>query len=175
MSALWEWLIGILDRLRFWFIVQPNEGAVRTFCGRRVTVLGPGLHWICPILGEGTVAPITEQVIDIRSQSLTTMDNIPVAIGVSIAYEVKDAEKAILRVQDWDESLANEALRVVGQFVSTHNYDDCLKSDVFAEQIIKDLKEIATRRWGLKIIRVGLSDLVKCKAFRIMGIERQAE
>ena len=170
MTAFWEWIVDAFSRLRFWAVIQPDEMGVRTFCGRFEKVLPPGVYLVFPVLGEVTVAQVKEQVIDIRAQSLTTADNHSVAIGVSIAYEVMDPMRAFFQVQDWDESLANEALRVVGQFVCNHSYSQCKDAKTLNEALIKDLRVIATNRWGIKILRIGISDLVECKAYRLMGV-----
>lgn len=169
MSIFWQWLFNILDSLLFWRILPPNERGIRTFCGKHPIELGPGLHWVFPVLGDIMVTDITEQVVDVRSQSLTTRDGESVAIGISVAYEVLNAYKALYRVEDRDNSLVNETLRIVGEFVRTHDYGNLLE-DTLADWVIRELRKIATDRWGLKVLRVGLSDCSKHRALRIMGV-----
>ena len=113
---------------------------------------------------------VTEQVIDVRSQSTTTRDGVSVAVGVSIAYRISDPLKAIYAVQDVDVSLSNEALRIVQHFVSAHTFDECNHSDEMADEILRGVREAATARWGVKVFRVGVTDFSRHKAIRLMNV-----
>ena len=170
MSVFWTWLFNLLNSCRVAAVLQPNEGGVITFCGKFPRTVGPGFHFVFPVLGVVTYTDVTEQVIDVRSQSLTTKDGESVAVGISVAYDVMDAYRAIFQVQDRDNSLANETLRIVGDWVRAHTFDECRESDV-PNAILPDLRKIATERWGLKVWRVGLSDFAKHRAIRLLGCE----
>ena len=171
MNALWQWIFAQVERMYLWAVVMPNEKGIRTLFGCWPKVVGPGLRWTLPVFGRLVKLDVTEQVVDVRSQSLTTKDDITVAVGISIAYEVLDPFKAYYRVHDLDQSLANESLRVVGELVGESMWDGCRYGEL-GVTVLKDLRDIATTRWGLKILRVGLSDFAEHKALRVMGIDR---
>lgn len=173
MDAFWTWLSGIADRLMFWRVIQPDEGGVRTTCGRWPKVLKAGIHWVAPIIGEMRVIPVKEQVLDIRTQSLRTKDGVSVVVGVTVAYEVLDTYRAAYEVQDWDQSLSNEILSVVGREIRSRTIDQCVGEEL-STAICKELRKVATANWGLKIIRVGVSDFDKCRSLRIMGIGKES-
>lgn len=147
MDAFWSWLASLADRFVCWRVIQPDEGGVRTTCGRWPKVLKPGLHWVLPVVGEIRVIPVKEQVLDIRTQSLRTKDGHSVVCGVTVAYDVLDAYRAAYEVQDWDQSLANEVLSVVGREVRAHTLDQCA-GEALADSIKKNLRAVATRNWG---------------------------
>ena len=169
MDVLFSFLIEIIrSTLYCWRVVQPHEAAVRTTCGKRPRVLGPGLHFMFPVIGEMVVIPVVEQVQDIRSQSLTTSDGQQIAIGISIAYEVTDPLKAVFAVQDWDQSLSNEALRICGEYVLASTFEQCVNAETMCREIMRRLHDVATLRWGLVILRVGRSDFTRCRALRLM-------
>lgn len=172
MEILLQWLISLGRLILPFWILEPDEGGVRTFCGRFPKTLKPGFHPVCPILGRIREIPVKEQVLDIRSQSLTTKDGQSVSVGVSVAYEVLDPYRAICEVQDWDKSLANEALGCVGDYVSAHEYAQLLNADDMSKSVRDSLRATATRDWGLKINRVRRSDFAKSKAIRLMGLEK---
>lgn len=170
LESFFEFIVDILKSAFYtWRVIQPDEKGVRTLCGKNPEVLGPGLHLMWPVIGEIVVIPVKEQVLDVRSQSLTTRDKVSIAVGVSIAYEVSDPLRTVFEVQDWDESLANEALRVIGEYVLSRTYEDCLDGPQMGTTILEGLRKTATRRWGLKILRIGRTDFVRCPTYRIMG------
>ena len=170
MDALWNFLIDVLQRsFWFWRVIQPDEGGVRTFCGKNPVVLGPGLHFVWPIVGDISVTVCTEAVIDVRGQSLTTKDQVMVCVGLSVAYEVLDAYRAIYKVQDRDESLANESLRCVDEYVNAHTLAECLDAAPMTAAVTKAMRDVVTQRWGVKIHRIGRSDFGKHRAIRLIN------
>jgi regulator of protease activity HflC (stomatin/prohibitin superfamily) len=80
----------------FWRVIQPDEAGVRTTIGKWPTILAPGIHLVWPIVGLVRVCKTSEQVSDIRSQSLTTSDGQCFAVGISIAHSIINAQKAML-------------------------------------------------------------------------------
>lgn len=170
MQALWEFLIDVLRRTAwFWRVIQPDQAGVRTTAGRWPKTLPAGLHLVWPIVGEIRVCNIAERVKDVRSQSLTTSDGKVVAAGISVAYSIIDAYRAQFDVADAEAALLNEALRVVGEYVSGHTFDECASADAMCRWVLDELRKVATARWGLKIWRVGRSDWAPHRAIRLMG------
>ena len=170
MQALWDFLIELLRRsFWFWRVIQPDEAGVRTTIGKWPTILAPGIHLVWPIVGLVRVCKTSEQVSDIRSQSLTTSDGQCFAVGISIAHSIINAQKAMLEVQDAETALFNEALRVVGEYVSSRPSGQCADADAMCIWVLAELRKVATDRWGLKVWRVGRSDWAKHRALRLMS------
>ena len=170
MQALWEFLIEIVRRTAwFWRVIQPDQAGVRTTMGRWPRAPGPGLHLLWPVVGEIRTCNVAERVKDVRSQSLTTEDGHVVAAGISVAYSVIDPYRAMFAVADAEAALLNEALRVVGEYVGAHTFEDCSNVNTTCGYVLDELRKVATSRWGLKIWRVGLSDWAKHRAIRLMG------
>lgn len=170
MDALWNFLIEIV-RGTFWIwrVIQPDQAGVRTFCGKHPKVLDAGFYFLWPVVGEIRICKISEMVNDVRSQSLTTKDGRSVAAGISVAHSVINPYKAMFEVQDSTEALLNEALRVVGEYVSSHTFDECGDAENMVQWVLEELRKVATERWGLKVWRVGRSDWSLHRAIRLMN------
>ena len=168
MDALFNWLQSIIDRLRFWQIIEYDELGVHTFCGRWPRKLEPGIYLICPILSTVISDSITEQVVDIRTQSVTSKDDIPLAVGVCIAYSIINPIKAWYAVTDVDDSFANDALRITEEYVSDNVYEVCKDRQKMCDYILKHVRATATNRWGLKIHWIGRTEFAKHRVLRIM-------
>lgn len=168
MDVFFSFLIDCIKSAFYcWRVIQPHEKGVRTLCGKKPVALSPGLHWMWPVVGEIVVIPVVEQVQDIRSQSIMTKDGKKMALGLNIAYEVMDPVRAVYSVQDWDQSLGNEAIRIAGEYVLCHTAEECT-ADTMCKDLLRSIRKIATERWGLRILRVGRSDFTECRALRLM-------
>ena len=159
--------VGI-GRLRFFHIIMPDQMGVRTFCGCDPQIVDSGFHWVCPALGHIETIEVSEQVFDIREQSLTTKDKVSVLLGMSIAYSVTNPIRALYHVLDWDESLNNETLGVVSEFIWEHTFDECMDYKEMCEYVKIYIQDIS-RRWGVHVHRVRRSDFCKHSAFRLIG------
>jgi len=168
LNTFWSSVLDFIGSFRFWIVIGPNEIGVRTFCGKREYQIGPGFHLYFPFVGEVMHVNVTEQVVDVRSQSITTKDNVTVAVGISIAYEIVNAIKAIYRVNDFDQSLCNESLRVVEGYVMDHTFDECRDSESMKTFVLVNLRKVATDRWGIKIHRIGRTEFAKHRVIRLM-------
>jgi regulator of protease activity HflC (stomatin/prohibitin superfamily) len=133
-----EWLRQILDRLLSVFpqlaLVNPDEGGVRITLGKWVKLLGPGWYFYWPIIQSIPIITVTPQVKDARVQSVWTLDQVDLCVSLAIKYRVKDAQAALLKVQDYDQSLQNSALVACVEFIGEMDRDDLvvdgLKIDV---------------------------------------------
>jgi regulator of protease activity HflC (stomatin/prohibitin superfamily) len=175
MDVLFQFFIDAIDRLTFWEIIQPDERGVRTTLGKHAKVLDPGVHLVWPVIGNIVVVTVVEQSLRISSQSLVTHDGRSIGIGVTVAYEILDPIRAVHSVEDWDESLRAEITGVVGECVIDHTYEELRNDPTVMNRMIKDLREVATQRWGLKILRVRRSDFAPCKTIRLMKEPDQME
>ena len=167
MEELLKRIAVALGRLRFFHVIMPDQMGVRTFCGRNPKSRGPGFHWVCPALGCIEIIEVSEQVFDIREQSLTTHDKVSVILGMSIAYSVTNPIRALYHVLDWDESLNNETLGIVGQFIWEHTFDECMDYKEMCEYVFQEIQVIA-RRWGVQVHRVRRSDFCRHRALRLI-------
>lgn len=166
-----EWLTEILTAVRNVFpksfSVFPDEGGVRITFGKRVKALKSGWYIYWPLIQHVEKISITPQPIDLRAQSVLTSDNIDMAISGAILYKINDARKAILEVQDYDRSVVTVALGVIAEHIGNHQSDK-LEIEKLREAILTKVREEAVG-FGLKIMRVYITDLGHAKNLRILG------
>lgn len=170
MDVLWSFLIDILRRLLFWVIVQPDEIGVHTRCGRNPRELAPGFHLRWPIIDRVILPNVKEKVVDTRSQVVTTRDGKRYAIGMSLAYEILSPVKAIYENADYENNLASEILRIASRYANHHTAAELQDQDEMAKWVMDELRKIATHRWGIKILRVGVTDGAMTRPLYIMGV-----
>jgi len=169
-----DWLTGLIERILALIprpmIITPDEMGVRcTPClirGIIVKELGPGWWWDWPISRKLEVISVKTQVVDLRPQSVWTIDGKELVISGSIKYRVDSAAKALLDVSDYDENICTLALGIIFDFISTHTLAE-LKFPQLKEEILKGLRE-ASRGWGLKIETIYLTDIGRVRNIRLL-------
>lgn len=165
-----EWLRQIFERLLSIFprlsMVNPDEAGCRITLGKYVKPVGPGwyIHW--PLIQELNTVTVTPQVVDVRVQSVWSLDHIDLCIGLAVKYRVKDAVAAQLKVQDYDLSLQNSALVACVEYVTSH-----LKDEIIIIKINESLTKILqakARGWGIDVLSVGITDVGKTRNIRLL-------
>ncbi len=167
-----EWLREFISKLfsclpRLYYI-NPDEGGVRITLGKYYKLKGPGWYCYWPIVHQMCVIAVMPQVKDLRGQSLFTKDMENILISGAITYKIIDASKAILAVQDYDKSLMNTALGIITKFVTSKTKQDCMDITALEDEILKGLREEASG-WGLKIMKIAITDFGDTKNIRIIG------
>jgi len=167
-----EWLTQFFDKVfsvipRLW-MVDPDESGVRITLGTRVKSLMPGWYIYWPLVQTCEKIKVKTQPVDLRPQSIWTIDGHEVMVSGWIKYRVEAAQKAILEVFNYDANIQTLALGIIFDFVSKKNLDD-LKQNMgpLKEEILRGVRE-ASRGWGLKIETVGLTDIGVVKNIRLL-------
>ena len=167
-----EWLREFISKLFSWlprlYYITPDAGGIRITLGKYYKLKGPGWYFYWPIIHEMSVISVMPQVKDLRGQSLFTKDMENVLISGAITYKVIDASKAILAVQDYDKSLMTVALGIIAEFIASKTKQECMDICALKDEILKGLREEASG-WGLKIMKVAITDFGDTKNIRIVG------
>lgn len=166
-----EWLTEILTAVRNvfprGFTVLPDESGVCITLGTKVKALPPGWYWYWPPIQHVEKMSVTPQAVDLRPQSVLTKDGIDMVISGAVLYKISDARKALLEVQDYDRSIQTLALGVIAGFMGEHD-SNSLRIEELREVILIKVREEAAG-FGLKIMRVYITDLGHAKNLRILG------
>lgn len=165
-----SWLTELIDRLLCWIprivLINPDEGGVIITCGKRVRPVSSGIYIVWPLLQECVTVTMTPQVVDLRPQSIMTSES-DMCVSGGIMYRIKAPEKAILRVQNFDESLQILALGIIARHLSAATIGTNYVEEL-SNQILRGVKE-AARGWGLEILRVYITDLGHTKNIRLLS------
>lgn len=155
------WERGI--RIRYWGIPWTRWKAVT------VQVLGPGVHfafwWFEEILTESVV----QQVRNLPTQSVTTKDDIAVSFSTNVSYEVVDVEANLTQVHDFETSMVNLAMMHLSERVRDKTWEDLLHNMDDLERSLKGTLTTRVKPWGVRIVDVTLTDLVRARAYRLLG------
>ncbi len=167
-----EWLNQLISRLFCWvprlLLVAPDEEGVRETLGKRFEKISPGWYITWPLIHRTIRLTVTLQVVNLPGQSIYTKDRVSIVISGALQYRIDDAAKAILEVQDYDESLIALSLGIIAEYVNKRTLDECMNIDTLCDEILKGIRK-ASYGWGIKIMRVLITDLAPVQSFRIIG------
>jgi len=167
-----NWLREFISKLFSWlprlYCINPDEGGIRITLGKYYKLKGPGWYIYWPLIQQMCVIAVMPMVKDLRGQSLLTKDGKNILISGSITYKVLDVSKTILAVQDYEKSLMTVALGIITEFVSSKTKEECKNISGLRDEILRGLREEASG-WGLKIMKVAITDLGDTKNIRIIG------
>jgi regulator of protease activity HflC (stomatin/prohibitin superfamily) len=164
-----QWLTDLINKL-FCFIprivlILPNEMGLRITLGNHYRVISPGWYLYFPLLQQVLQLTVTPQVIDLKSQSLTTSDNKGIIISGAVEYGIRDVAKALLEVCNLDKTLPTLCLGKIAEYVETHTANECTTENI-KNELRKEIME-HVNVWGIKLHHVYLTDRITARSVRV--------
>lgn len=133
---------------------------------RTKTVIAQGFHWKIPVFDSIETIVIKPKTIDMLPQSMTTKDNVSVMAAAIIKYEVEDVKKAILEANTPTEAISDMVQGIIRDKIADRNWSECNTS-----KLVSDISRTAraeAKEWGLTIIKVTLTDMVRSSYVRFL-------
>lgn len=155
-------MLVLLIILLFVMVRQVNEyerGILFTM-GKYSTTYGPGWKLIIPVFQSLKKIDIRTKAVDVPNQETITKDNIPVTINAVIYYQVEDASKAVLKVEQFDYATNQLAQTTMRNVVGEYTLDQILQQRQDVADKIKKIIDLATDPWGIDVLTVELKDIV---------------
>lgn len=156
--------------------VKQYERGVKFRLGKYVGVKGPGWRLVLPIIERMPRIDIRVKAVDVPNQEAITKDNISTQINAVIYYKVKDAEKAVIEVENFRFAVSQLAQTTMRNVVGELELDELLQQREQASKRIKDIVDKLTDPWGIQIDNVELKDVVLPEDMkRVIGKQAEAE
>ncbi|MGE5399485.1 MAG: SPFH domain-containing protein [Ignavibacteriales bacterium] len=120
---------------------------------------GPGVLYIIPFIEYVRFIDIRILALNIPSQKVITRDNVPAQVDGALFFRVEDAEKAVVRIQDFQFAISQFAQASLRDVVGGLTLDELLtEREQIQNQIGKVLEE-RVREWGIHLDSVRLLDV----------------
>src|SRR5688500_19322891 len=137
------------------------EKAVLMRLGRYTGLRGPGYFMVVPILDR--VAYTIDQRIRTTAfgaESCLTRDTVPVNVDAIAFWIVRDAERAALEVQDYDEAVILSAQTQLRDAIGKHDLAELIQSRVELGRGLKEALERKMENWGIQVQSVEIRDVI---------------
>lgn len=100
---------------------------------------------------------------------METTDGVPVTFSANLGYEIRDASRARTEVHDIDTTLERAARGALGGIVAGKTWNAIhTGSRDLGDEARRAVAEVASG-WGVKIVRVRLTDFVRSKSYRLFN------
>jgi len=156
--------------------INQYERGIRFTLGRYTGIMSPGWRLVFPVFQTYQKVDIRVKAVDVPDQNAITRDNVSVKVNAVIYYKVSDASKAIIEVEDFRHAISQYAQTTMRNIVGEVTLDELLASrDKIADRI-REIVDIETDAWGLKVQNVELKDVsLPTELERTIGKQAEAE
>jgi len=154
-------------------INQYERGVVLTL-GKYTGTYNPGLRWI--LIGFQRIIKVDMRIttVDIPRQEAITKDNVPIGINAVVYFKVRNAEDAILKIENYSYATSQYALAAMRDIVGGVELDTLLTEREKLAQDIKEIVDTETDAWGIDVTAIKMQD-VELPASMKRAMAAQAE
>lgn len=149
-------VIVILSSIRQ---INQYERGVKFTLGKHVGLMQPGWRLVFPVFQSYQKIDIRTKAVDVPDQNAITRDNVSVRVNAVIYYKVSDAAKAVLEVEDFKYAISQYAQTTMRNIVGEATLDELLANRERIADRIRDIVDVETDAWGLKVQNVELKDV----------------
>lgn len=173
--------------------VQQGHVMIVERFGKYVTMLKPGINWIIPIMdkphlmewrssreyidarGNTRVVPMpeTRETIDMREtvfdfarQSVITKDNAGIEINAVLYFQITEPLDAAYKVESLPTAIEKITQTTLRNIIGEMDLDQTLNSREIINSKLQGVLDEASNKWGVKITRVELQDIIPPAAIR---------
>lgn len=139
--------------------VNQYQRGVKFQLGKFTKVVEPGWRLILPIFQSMQKVDIRTKAVDVPYQEAITKDNVSAKINAVIYYRVADAAKAVLEVENFWFAVSQLAQTTMRNVVGQLELDELLARREEAAKRIKEIIDVASDPWGIKVESVELKDV----------------
>lgn len=139
--------------------IFANEKGVKFTFGKFSKVVEPGWRFRVPIIQNMAAVNMSENVMNITTQSVVSNDNVTFYTDAAIHWQVVDAKACFLNVSDLETSLLQITKAEIRNVIGEYEFNDILKAK---HQVMHQVLEricFVERQWGVKLYNVQFTDI----------------
>ena len=156
-------------------VIKQYERAVKFRLGRvGDDALGPGLIAIVPLIDRIRRVSLRIVTMPIQSQGIITRDNVSVDVSAVAYFQIDDPVKAVVAIENVDAAINQIAQTTLRAVVGRHSLDETLSETETINQSIREILDVQTEAWGVKVSVVELKDIQLPESMK-RAMARQAE
>lgn len=154
-------------------IVPQAKSYVIEFLGSYKVTWQNGLHFKIPLLERvANIVSKKEQVADFPPQPVITKDNVTMQIDTVVYYKIFDAKLFTYGVENPIMALANLTATTLRNIIGDLELDQTLTSRDLINTKMRDIIDLATDAWGIKVNRIELKNIIPPKDIQ-QAMEKQ--
>jgi regulator of protease activity HflC (stomatin/prohibitin superfamily) len=156
-------------------ILKQYERGVQFRLGRvKDGARGPGVIFIIPLIDHVHRMSLRIVTMPIQSQGIITRDNVSVDVSAVAYYRVEDAVRSVVAIENVSAAIDQIAQTTLRAVVGRHTLDETLSETDAINQNIREILDVQTEEWGVKVTVVELKDIQLPDSMQ-RAMARQAE
>jgi regulator of protease activity HflC (stomatin/prohibitin superfamily) len=165
-------LLGVAASVR---ILKQYERGVQFRLGRvKDGARGPGVIFIIPLVDRVHRVSLRIVTMPIQSQGIITRDNVSVDVSAVAYFRVEDAVRSVVAIENVSAAINQIAQTTLRAVVGRHTLDETLSETDKINQNIREILDVQTEEWGVKVTVVELKDIQLPDSMQ-RAMARQAE
>lgn len=155
-------------------ILREYQRGVIFTLGRFTGVKGPGLIILIPFVQQMVRVDLRVVVQAIPPQDVISRDNVSVKVNAVLYFRIVDAERAIIKVEDFMAATSQLAQTTLRSVLGKHELDEMLAERDRLNSDIQEILDQQTDAWGIKVTNVEIKD-IDLNESMVRAIAKQAE
>ncbi|MCI0844302.1 MAG: SPFH/Band 7/PHB domain protein [Chloroflexi bacterium] len=142
-------------------LVQQYQRLIVQKFGTYVGTRRSGLHFLMPLVYQGTKVDLRERVTRVPTQKYITADNVVVDMDFVIYYRIMEeyAERAVLEIQNFELAVVNLAFATLRAVIGSTTLSEALAERERIRDALQVRMDEVTERWGVKISQVEINEI----------------
>ncbi|MBD5088777.1 MAG: SPFH/Band 7/PHB domain protein [Clostridiales bacterium] len=142
-------------------IVPQAQSFVVERLGTFQDVWGAGMHLKTPLIDRiAKRVPMKEQVADFPPQPVITKDNVSIRIDTVIFFQITDPKLFAYGVENPMMAIENLTATTLRNLIGELELDQSLTSREIINTKMREILDLATDPWGIKVNRVELKNII---------------
>jgi regulator of protease activity HflC (stomatin/prohibitin superfamily) len=156
-------------------ILKQYERGVQFRLGRvKDGERGPGIIFIIPLADRVHRVSLRIVTMPIQSQGIITRDNVSVDVSAVAYFRIVDAVRSVVAIENVAAAIDQIAQTTLRAVVGRHTLDETLSETDAINQNIREILDVQTEEWGVKVTTVELKDIQLPEGMQ-RAMARQAE
>ena len=139
-------------------------------------IKGPGIIYVVPVLDYAKFVDMRVLTLNIPKQSVITKDNVPIEVDGVVFFNVSDAQKAIISIQDYRFAISQYAQNSLRDVLGGLTLDEVLSERERVQKEVCEHFQEKVKEWGLHVDSVRILDIQMPEDLkRVMSRQASAE
>jgi regulator of protease activity HflC (stomatin/prohibitin superfamily) len=167
-------LLGLIVIPAVKIVYQYQRGVLFRF-GKLRGIRGPGFNIILPWIDRMVKVDLRTRTVILKPQEIITRDNVTVNVDAVVYFNVIDAERAVLQVEEYAFATEQLALTTLRSVLGQSDLDELLaQRDRINERLREIIDQHTESPWGVVVTLVEVKDVLLPELMQ-RAMARQAE
>lgn len=166
-DKLLEFISNWIEQFLPVFVIRHYEMGVLLRLGNYKKTLSPGWYFKIPFADEVIVQHVVVTTLSLPPQSLYTKDKQNIVVKGVVKYKISDVKTFLLEVYDAQDAISDMTQSIIKNIIMDKTMEECIDPEI--DNTLTKKARVESRKWGVEIQQVTLTDLAPIRSFRIIN------